>query len=180
MFDSGSTFYPQVCWQNICPGLTTTSEAEASLRINKIVSNVHDANGPLCWNVMSNPSWEGCLFWYGYRSDPNDFVDGLVINVSDYSLKLGDALLLFGEPIGGYACYEQGIPEGGVSFGRGLSVQVAPMTNDGEPPQMFGQSTLRLSPESMVFRVYFSRVSSEIGEDGWKGFATGYCPNRYK
>jgi hypothetical protein len=92
---------PQPCWQGIRPGEISPDQAMTNLRRGGALLTTTDSRP--CWYMLSAPFWLSCVS--GMSGDNSRVIDYIDVRPPPGDLRLGDALLQFGEPIGLGFCH---------------------------------------------------------------------------
>jgi hypothetical protein len=167
------------CWHGIHIGKTTMSEAELILKESHfaVITNPYDHD--LMWTENASPITRGVIYPvydFDVLTNWRDEVDRIYLSLDDESLSLGDAILLWGTPIGtntqlcsdttGYfTIYFEG------------NVQI-----DVNPAKQINRGSLSpsaLTPYTVVTRIgYVSKDNSYFPRElqKWKGFVR-FPPN---
>lgn len=124
--DPGSCSQP--CWHDIQIGKTTVKQAEALLKQDsKFVVELNiDPNsfgaGGMSWEAQSGPIDWGAADPQ-IPNDPNSPVNFLYMYLDD--LRLGDAIQVFGEPVGYELCWRTDTMDAHVHFNNHIDVLVS-------------------------------------------------------
>ncbi len=87
---------PEPCWQGLRPGATRFNQVLADLRSRGAILLTASDAAP-CWYMPSAPLWLSCASKVSSDSSaPLDYID---VKLPPGDLRLGDAVLQFGEPI---------------------------------------------------------------------------------
>ncbi len=97
--DPGTCLPP--CWHGIRPGETSFAQAEAMLRADPSLSLSVSPRRTLCWIGQTEAAWPGCI-----RSwQAGGPVEDVELYLPDNALRLGDALVVFGDPTSVRLCW---------------------------------------------------------------------------
>jgi hypothetical protein len=89
---------PQPCWHQIYPGKTQFKEAQSILQKDSTVKITMFPENGLCWETAAVAN-RSCLW-----SDTNGSVTSIDLDI-DTSLRLGDIVRIFGQPINVMTCW---------------------------------------------------------------------------
>ncbi len=84
---------PQPCWQGLGPGVVRFDETVSYLRGNGAIILTPPGSDP-CWYMLSAPFWRSCA-----RSLGENRIDYVDVDLPPDELRLGDAILQYGDPI---------------------------------------------------------------------------------
>jgi hypothetical protein len=150
---------PQPCWQGIRPGFTTFRQTEALFRGNMAPTPLNDSlYYDFCWFPDQKFRLEGCV-----RKDPESYERGeyylhsLFVQIPPKSLRLGDALVLFGVPRWVENCEYPGVL---IKYVSGLKIALY--------GDMYGEPLRLDTPVAAI--IYSVPDSSHGGDDHWRGF----------
>ena len=85
---------PQPCWQGLRPGAVGFDQVVPYLRSRGAIILTPAGSDP-CWYMLSAPFWRSCA-----RSLGKNRIDYVDVELPPDELRLGDAILQFGDPIG--------------------------------------------------------------------------------
>lgn len=161
---------PAPCWHDIRPGETTVVQAISILRGDRtFTSGWEDPYSLFCWRSSSDTTWKGCLP-FSSQPFPENPVGTVGISwPSELGLRLGDAIVLFGEPLSSQLCWSISAPVnmGGplvtvyLHFRHNIMAAAYNPTQPKEP---------RFDPNMTVFRVSYMRQDDPPGAQPWRGF----------
>ena len=167
----------QPCWHDIRPGITTFEQARSILLADATLTNVaveqHTDDNTLiralCWQGTVDNTWRGCAFNRNLR-EPVGTIDLFIeLKPPSGSLRLGDAIALFGEPVDMTLCtFGLGDLMGTlsnfsiVSFQGNVVVWLDPPKERRWDPSMIVRSVYYVSPGG-------SGSATRVGR--WRGFA---------
>lgn len=164
---------PPPCWHGITPGKTMLERAESlliadrSITIGRPLSS--DGNlRQICWSVSS---WLGCAYRSGYAGlfSPVILIE---INPPSGSLRLGDAILMYGGPEAGRLCVRsitrsRGYLSASIFFPGGLEMRAYHPLHPSLP---------RFEPDMIVYSVRYHYVTLEppyrFDTPTWRGFVS--------
>jgi hypothetical protein len=176
MLDPGACKQP--CWHGIQPGRTVMAQISKILSAELAQSpNLHpsfDAS-QLCWDTASDPAWHGCVQRH-WSTDWTTPVASLVLE--PHALRLGDAIVLFGEPIASRLCQ---VARGQVAPNPQVVAHIFFKGNIYVMASRSGGSTERRFDPNMVVNwvFYYSAIEplTDPSTPRWLGFSTstGVC-----
>jgi hypothetical protein len=161
---------PAPCWHGIRPGETTVVQAESILRGDRTFATEwqHEPSSLFCWRSPSDPTWKGCMP-FSSQPFPEDAVGVVGIWPSELSLRLGDAFLLFGDPVSSELCWSLN-PPGNVP-GPLVTVYLHFKNNITAAAYNAVLPKLpRFDPNMTVFRVSYVRDGTPTSAFPWRGF----------
>ncbi len=96
---------PQPCWHDIRPGESTLDEAEQLLRAGR--DFYYDRTVyHLRWTTATTPPWEGRAYRWSAFNDGS--ISYITLEPPLGMLRLGDAIMIFGDPIVASLCWQAG------------------------------------------------------------------------
>ncbi len=120
VLDSGSCAQP--CWHGIRLGQTTLDQARAVLQAAGIPGLIASESTRLCWHLSFGGAWRACI-QQPRLSDSS--VRSLSLTSMGGTLRLGDAILLFGEPVNPVVCWTNGRVAAYVPFHHNIVVRAS-------------------------------------------------------
>jgi hypothetical protein len=160
LLDSGVCTQP--CWNGIQPGLTTLQQARDILMADhQIQVEALDAHH-LCWQSRANQAWRGC-------ADEGWITGGQVryleLTFGPGALRLGDAILLFGQPVNPALCWTGDRLAAYILFRQNVVIKAsAPITGTWPFDQKMDVDAVQYySPEALSY---------DPDSWDWKGFKT--------
>jgi hypothetical protein len=159
---------PKPCWQGVRPNVMTRQQAEVILKSQGALPDVYwQGDTQYCWSSLATPFWRSCA--YMQISAQESTIHRINVEFLANPPSLGDAVLMFGQPVGTGFCYvtnsrRSDLPQ------RYLSAFV---TFPGDIYVMAYKADdrvqRRLDPNMMLLRM--SYVTGDTGEtDHWRGF----------
>jgi hypothetical protein len=162
---------PQPCWHDIRPGHTTFEQAERILRADStfVTRQQNDLSGNmLCWRAASDPTWQGCIPSWS-KPLPDNVVRTVGLWPSEVTVRLGDAIVLFGEPTSSQLCWTINPPAN--VPGPLVTVYIhfkdnitAVAYNPLEPKET------RFDPGMTVYQLTYRRDAVPADAPAWRGF----------
>jgi hypothetical protein len=168
-FDPGEC--AKTCWHGIQPGTTTFEQAEALMRADekfRIRTEISDSpyvqpTVQLCWQLVSNPAWKGCASTAPGRVSRDSLIEVISFDYPD--LRLGEAILIFGKPVGMRLIARIDTMDAIVYFNGNIEVGISPMDIALEGKSRSFDPKMRLSSLR-----YVSQVLQKCRIYPWPGF----------
>jgi len=102
--EPGSSQCKQPCWRGIQPGITTPAQVSASLQADGILTIAWpEYLNQICWASSPALPWEGCIRQPLFAG-PSVPITRIELRPHVNLIGLGDAILLFGQPLGAMLC----------------------------------------------------------------------------
>ncbi len=168
---------PQPCWQGIRPGTMRFDQMVAYLHSQGALLLTASGSDP-CWYLPSAPLWRSCA-----RSLHGDLITYVDVELPPGELRLGDAILQFGEPIGLELCpvVNARLPNlpprfvgAFVSFRHGVWLLAY------NPLSLNGESTM-IDPGMIVWQMSYHGVLAQVDSSDfdWYGFSERSAQNQW-
>jgi hypothetical protein len=168
---------PQPCWQGIRPGEISPDQAMTNLRRSGALLTTIGSKP--CWFMLSAPFWLSCVS--GVSGDNSRAIDYIDVRLPLGDLRLGDALLQFGEPIGLGLCHvvNSQLPNLPQHFvGAFISFQHGVRLLAYNPLHLDGGEGI-MDPGMIVWKMFYTSAPDQAVPSNfvWRGFTRQLAQN---
>jgi hypothetical protein len=156
------------CWRGINPGTTLIEEASMLVRRNRELTAFTDTTGnpdtqmrQVCWAIKLWRDWQGCAVRAAGERGPVDRIN--IVPSNSLHFSLGEALVIFGEPLGASVCRGSRYLRLDIFFAH--NVELYAFGNIHDP---------RIAPDMQVGLISYHFLSDEppypFDLPAWRGF----------